>query len=360
MAILRFRSFQLSKKVALAISRGSSSGSTSIIVEVEADGVVGIGEAAEFEIPVHGENETRIVRDLERCVALLADHHPTQRYLIESTLIGPAIGSAIGPAIGPAIGSSARAAIDMALYDWAGKATNQPVWRLLGLEPKPRGPISVTIGINSPVGAQERLLKWCELGTIRGIKIKLGSPDGIEADKAMLDAVRDIAPQGAYLGVDANGGWSLSQAIEMSAWLASRDVVHMEQPMSVEDDHLLNQLHAQSELPVYIDESCRSSADIVRLGNAVDGVNIKITKCGGLSEALRMIATANAFGLKTMVGCYGNTALGNAAAHQIASLIDYIDLDSHLNLSNDPTIGLEFEDGYLVNQDLPGIGVRYA
>lgn len=348
MATLRFRSFQLSKKVALAISRGSSSGSSSTIVEVEADGIVGIGEAAEFEIPEHGENEKRILQDLERCVPLLVDYHPTQRVQIESTLITSQIGS------------STRAAVDMALYDWAGKATHLPVWKLLGLEPKPRGPISVTIGINSPVGAQERLRKWLELGTILAIKIKMGSPDGVEADKTMLEAIRDIAPKGAYLGVDANGGWSLSQAIEMSTWLASRNVVHIEQPMSVADDHLLNQLHDRSELPIFIDESCRSCADIVRLGHVVDGVNIKITKCGGLSEALRMIATTNAFGLKTMVGCYGNTALGNGAAHQIASLIDYIDLDSHLNLSNDPTVGLKLENGYLVNQDLPGIGVRYA
>jgi len=348
MALLRFRSFQLSKRVALAISRGSSSGSSSTIVEVEADGIVGIGEAAEFEIPVYGENESRILQDLERSVALLVGYHPAQRHKIESLLMASAVGS------------SARAAIDMALYDWAGKWTNQPVWKLLGLEPKPRGPISVTIGINSPVGAQDRLRKWCELGTIRGIKIKMGSPDGVDADKAMLDAVMEIAPKEAYIGVDANGGWSLSQAIKMSAWLTTRNVVHIEQPLSVANDHLLNQLHDQSELPIFIDESCRSCADIVRLGHAVDGVNIKITKCGGLSEALRMIATANAFGLKTMMGCYGNTALGNGAAHQIASLIDYIDLDSHLNLSNDPAVGLKFEDGYLVNEDLPGIGVRYA
>ena len=126
MASIRFRSFQLSKKVALAISRGSSAGSKSFIVEVEADGITGIGEAAEFEIPVHGEDATRIVNDLEKCISLLKDCHPTQRHLIESKLINAGIGS------------STRAAINMALYDWAGKATRQPVWKLLGLEPTPR------------------------------------------------------------------------------------------------------------------------------------------------------------------------------------------------------------------------------
>jgi len=348
MAILRFRSFQLSKKVALTISRGSSAGSKSFVVELESDGIVGIGEAAEFEIPDHGEDSNRILNDLEKSAVLLRDFHPTQRHQIESTLITAGIGS------------STRAAIDMATYDWAGKSTQQPVWKLLGLEPTPRGPISVTVGINSPQGAQDRLRKWYELGKIRAIKIKLGSPAGLEADKAMLDAVREIAPADAYLGVDANCGWSLTQAIEMSAWLASREVVHIEQHLAPSDDHLLGQLHDQSRLPIFIDESCRTSHDVVRLGSAIDGVNIKITKCGGLSEALRIIATANAFGLKTMIGCYGNTALGNGAAHQLASLIDYIDLDSHLNLSNDPTVGLMFKDGFLVNQDLPGIGIHYA
>jgi L-alanine-DL-glutamate epimerase-like enolase superfamily enzyme len=348
MAIIRFRSCQLSKKVALAISRGSYAGSTSIIIEVESDGIVGIGEAAEYSIPSHNEDAARIVRDLEKCRLLLADEHPTQRHRIESMLIASDIGS------------STRAAIDMALYDWAGKSTGQPVWRLLGLDSKPRGPISVTIGINSPEGAQNRLRQWYECGQIRAIKIKLGSPSGIDADKAMLDAVREIAPEAAYLGVDANGGWRLAQAIEMSAWLATRNIIHIEQPLAPEDDSLLDQLHDQSSVPIFVDESCRSCSDVVRLGKVVDGINIKITKCGGLSEALRMIATANAFGLKTMIGCYGNTALGNGAAHQLASLIDYIDLDSHLNLSNDPTSGLLFTNGYLVNQDVPGLGISYA
>jgi L-alanine-DL-glutamate epimerase-like enolase superfamily enzyme len=348
MTEVRFRSFQLCKKVPLAISRGMSAGSANTIVEVEADSIIGLGEAAEFSIPVQGEDHAHIVQDVEKCVRLVADYHPTQRHAIESKLIESGIGT------------SARAAIDMALYDWAGKATDQPVWKLLGLSPEPRGPISVTIGLDSPARAQDRLRQWFELGTIRAVKVKLGSPAGIEADKAMFAAVAEITPGDCYLGIDANGGWTLAQSIEMSVWLATRNVVHIEQPMPVTDDHLLAQLHDQSQLPIFIDESCRSSVDIVRLGHSVDGVNIKITKCGGLSEALRMVATANAFGLKTMIGCYGNTSLGNGAAHQIASLIDYIDLDSHLNLSNDPLVGLKFENGYLVNQDMPGLGIRYA
>lgn len=346
--LLRYRAIQLTKKVALAISRGSSAGSSSHFVELESDGIIGLGEAAEYDIPQAEENRDRITQDLLRAQSLLIDFSPYQREEVESKLIQAGIGASV------------RAAIDMALYDWAGKKLGLPIWKLLGLNARPRGPISVTIGINSPAGAQERLRKWQDLGNIRAVKIKLGSPAGDDADRAMFDAIRDIAPQDAYLGVDANGGWNLEQAIAMCSWLEGRGVVHVEQPLPVEMNASLKELHQSVSMPIFIDESCRNSRDVVAWGSFVDGINIKITKCGGLSEAMRMIATANAFGLKTMVGCYGNSSLGNGAAHQLASLIDYIDLDSHLNISNDPCSGLLFEDGFLVNQDLPGIGVHYA
>lgn len=345
---LRFRRYDLTKRVALMISRGSSAGSSSFVVELECDGVIGLGEAAEFEIPGHGETIERIESDLAKTVSAVSTFHASQRFAIESHL------REIG------IGSSVRAAVDMALYDWMGKAVGLPVWKLLGLERRARGPISVTIGINTPTGAQERLRKWQELGPIRGIKVKLGSPAGLEADKAMLAAVKEIAPAQAYIGVDANGGWDVPKTMEMARWLSEQGVVHIEQPLPVDQVDLLKEIHGKCALPIFIDESCRSTRDVLAWGPYVDGINIKITKVGGLSEAMRMISIAQAMGLQTMVGCYGNIALGNGAAHQLASLIDYIDLDSHLNISNDPTQGQPFEDGYLVNQDTPGLGIQYA
>lgn len=345
---LRFRRYELTKRVALMISRGSSAGSSSYVVEIDCDGVMGLGEAAEFEIPGHGETIDRIATDLAKASSAIASTHATQRFAIENHL------REMG------IGSSARAAIDMALYDWMGKAVGLPVWKLLGLERRARGPISVTIGINTPEGAQERLRKWQELGPIRGIKVKLGSPAGIEADKAMLAAVKQIAPAEAYIGVDANGGWDVGKTVEMARWLCEQGVVHIEQPLPVDQAALLKDIHGKCALPIFIDESCRSTRDVLDWGPYVDGINIKITKVGGLSEAMRMISIAHAMGLQTMVGCYGNIALGNGAAHHLGSLIDYIDLDSHLNISNDPTKGQPFEDGYLVNQVTPGLGIQYA
>ncbi|MFN7878315.1 MAG: mandelate racemase/muconate lactonizing enzyme family protein [Pirellula sp.] len=345
MLSLSYRTFELHKRIALAISRGKASASHSVIIKIESDSVVGLGEAAEFDIPNYSEQLPKLLADINTASALIEHHDPFDRIGIETTLLGAGIGSSV------------RNAVNMALFDWAGKVLSVPVWKLLGIDRGPKNPISVTVGINTPQGAVERLNAWFELGTIRGIKVKMGSPAGIKADQDMMEAIRDKLPAHAYVGVDANGGWRLDQAIEMSKWLGSRGVVHIEQPLAPEAYRDFPELFKRTQLPVFLDESCCSAKHVLEHGRYCHGVNIKLTKCGGLNEALRMITIAKSMNLQTMIGCYGNTALGNAAAHQFASMLDYIDLDSHLNLLDDPTTGLEFRDGYLVNSDRSGLGV---
>jgi L-alanine-DL-glutamate epimerase-like enolase superfamily enzyme len=346
MLTLTYRTFELHKKVALAISRGNATSSHSVIIKLVANGFVGLGEAAEFDIPNHAEYLPQLLAHIDTASSLVGKFDPFDRRGIEEALIQSSVGSSV------------RNAIDMALFDWAGKALGVPVWKMLGFSPLPRSPISVTIGINTPQAAVERLNAWLALGTIRGIKVKMGSPAGIKADQVMFEAIRERAPDYAYIGVDANGGWNLEQAIEMSSWLRTRGVVHMEQPLAPENHCSFPELFKRTQLPVFLDESCCNSEQILQHGQYCHGVNIKLTKCGGLSEALRMVAVARSMNLQTMIGCYGNTALGNAAAHQLAAIIDYIDLDSHLNLLDDPTSGLGFCDGFLLNSDKPGLGVN--
>lgn len=343
-----YRTFELHKRVALAISRGKASASHSVIIKIESDSVVGLGEAAEFDIPNYSELLPKLLADIRTASVLIERHDPFDRIGIETTLLGAGIGSSV------------RNAVDMALFDWAGKALGVPVWKVLGIARGPKNPISVTVGINTPQGAVERLNAWLELGTVRGVKVKMGSPAGIEADQDMLEAIRDKVPRYAYIGVDANGGWNLEQAVEMSKWLSSRGVAHIEQPLAPENREDFPDLFERTQLPIFLDESCCSAKDILEHGRYCHGVNIKLTKCGGLNEALRMITVAKSMNLQTMIGCYGNTALGNAAAHQLASMLDYIDLDSHLNLLDDPTTGLEFCDGFLVNSDRSGLGVDFV
>jgi len=345
---LSYKSFEVHKRVALAISRGIQSSSRNIEVRILAEGIEGIGEAAEFSIPQTAQPSEFLEKELARSVEPLRHFHPWQREGIERALRSEGIASSV------------VAGIDMALWDWCGKVTHQPVWRLLGGSQTAAVPTSVTIGISSPETAQQRWMQWMGIGVIRAVKIKMGSPDGIAADRAMYEAVAKLLPDGIHKSVDANGGWSTSDAIEMCTWLAERGVDHLEQPTPPVDLGALQAVHRASPIPIMADESCRTSQDIPSLASSCSGINIKLLKCGGISEAIRMIHCARAMGLKVMLGCYSQTSLGNTAANQLASMVDYIDLDSHLNLKNDPYLGCRLEDGYLINRELPGLGVTHA
>ncbi len=345
---LTYHPFEVHKRVPLAISRGTQSTSRGWEVRVLYDGIEAIGEASEFSLPGHEQSAEGIEADLERAVPLVRQFSPWQRTECEAAMRQHSIGSA------------AITGIDMALYDWMGRATHQPVWRLLGLSAEVHVANSVTIGISAPESAQQRLVSWMEIGVIRAVKIKMGSKEGVEDDQARFEAVRKLVPDTTRIGVDANGGWQTKDAIAMCKWLADRGVDHVEQPTAPGDTDALRSVHYGSPIPILADEACLTSRDIPGLLGACSGINIKLSKCGGLSEAIRMIATARAHGLKVMLGCYSQTSLANTAANQLASLADYIDLDSHLNLKNDPFLGCRFENGYLFNRDLPGLGVTHA
>ena len=258
------------------------------------------------------------------------------------------------------IPSAAKAAIDVALYDWLGKKLGLPLWKLWGFQLSRIVPTSVTIGINSPEGARERLREWLNFTKVKAVKIKLGSPEGIEADRAMFMAVLAAAPQRTKISVDANAAWNLKEATKMCEWLATHKVKYVEQPLPVKAKKELLELYRRSPLPIFVDESCFTSADIPKLADRVHGVNIKLMKCGGLTEALRAIYTAKAGKLKVMFGCYSDTVLANTAMAQLAPLADYLDLDSHLNLIDDPFTGATMNKGCLVPNNLPGLGVEYC
>jgi L-alanine-DL-glutamate epimerase and related enzymes of enolase superfamily len=343
---LAWATFTVNKRFPLTISRGTTAQTVNVWARIEADGIEGWGEASPFGIGDFRQSTEQILEHLARARPLLEPLHPLERARVEQTLREAGIGSA------------ARAAIDLALWDWLGKRTGLALWQMLGLSREAVAPTSVTIGINPPEVAQQRTRDWLELTHARALKIKLGNPAGIEADQAMFEAIRQVAPQGVALRVDANGGWSLRDALTMCRWLAARGVEYVEQPLprGAEDD--LPHLHRESPLPIFVDESCFDSHDVARLADRVHGVNIKLMKCGGLSEALRMVHTARALGLQVMYGCYSDSSLAITAASQIAPLADHLDLDSHLNLLDDPFIGAELHDGKVIPTRAPGLGVR--
>ena len=341
--------FTVHKRVALTISRGTRTESTNLLVKVNADGIEGWGEASPFSTGDQTQTTEQIEQDLTQLIQKLAVYHPLQRQAIETVLLQS--GSC----------SAARAAIDVALHDWLGKKTQLPLWQLWGLTLTQIGPTAVTVGISSPSQAVVRLQTWIAQQQVAAVKVKLGSPAGIQADQAMFDALLAEVPKGAKVSIDANGGWCLDDAITMSHWLAERGVTYLEQPLAVADDGLLPQLCDASPLPVFIDESCFTSADIHRLAHCVQGINIKLMKAGGLSEAWRMIHTAQACELQVMFGCYSDSAISNTALAHLSPLAHHLDLDSHFNLKDDPFSGAQLMNGAFIPNNKPGLGLsRHA
>ena len=342
---IHIQTFTVNKRFALTISRGTTASSTNVLVIIEQDGVEGIGEASPFSIGEGRQTTETIINALEQISPILKDFNPTDRQQIEQILIDNQLPSA------------ARAAIDVALHDWMGKKVGLPLWQLWGFNRNQIVPTSVTIGISSPEKARQRVQDWFEVTKVQVLKVKLGNPDGIEADKAMLMAVLESAPN-IPTSIDANGGWSLDNAVKMCIWLADLGVKYVEQPLAKGQEKDLLKLKESSPLPIFVDESCFTSKDIPHLADCVDGINIKLMKSGGLSEAMRMINTARAFGLQIMFGCYSDSTLANTALSHLSPLADYLDLDSHLNLIDDPFTGASMQNGCLIPNDLPGLGVK--
>lgn len=333
----------LHKKRPLTISRGTSSETENLFVQVRHGSTIGLGEMAPIG---YGQSHT-------------AEHAEQQLLALSPALSGLepfSIDAVERAALDAGVCSSARAALNMACWDWVGKRLGQPVWRLLGVSGR-TAPTSVTVGINPANRVRELVVElYAEVGPGVSLKLKLGSPEGIEADKESFEAACESLPPGASIRVDANGGWSEADAPAMLRWLAERNCEYAEQPVSFEDPAALQCL-SNRPLPVYLDESVRDSRDIPKVAPYCDGVNIKLMKCGGISEALRIVHTARAHGLRTMVGCFSESSLAIAAAAQLSDLIDAVDLDSHLNLVDDPFWGLELEEGRLVCSGAPGLGV---
>jgi L-alanine-DL-glutamate epimerase-like enolase superfamily enzyme len=244
--------------------------------------------------------------------------------------------------------AAARQAVSAALHDLAGKRLGVPLWRWWGLDPATAPPSSFTIGLDAPERVRAKVR---EAAAYPLLKIKVGTPD----DEAILRAVREATDR--PLRVDANAGWTAKQALSRLPLLEEMGVELIEQPVAADDFDGLAAVRLAARVPVIADESCRTAADIPRLAGVVDGINIKLAKCGSLREALRMVAVARAHHLAVMLGCMIETSLGITAAAQLAPLVDYLDLDGAALLAHDPFRGATIEGGQVVLPTGAGLGV---
>ena len=341
--IVNFHTVNLKKKFPLQISRGVHDKSQNLFVEILKDGITGWGESAPGKTEgakTAQEVQAHLKRLLDTGIDNLSIHEIYQR------------GKEME------IPACAQAGIDIALWDWNSKKARLQLKELLGL-PTPKTPTSITVGINPPEVVKERVEMILTNTDVKALKVKLGSPEGIEYDKLIYSQVIESTKKSNIaIRVDANGGWSVDEAKLMMKWLAERKAEYIEQPLVEGDEEKLKFLFDGRPLPIFIDESCRFSEDVANHYQYVDGVNLKLMKCGGITEAIRILNVAKSHGLKTMIGCMSESSVSISAGAAITGIIDYVDLDSHYNLDPDPSEGALMVNGITMNTSLPGHGAK--
>ena len=319
------------------ISRDSSDESESVIVELRHAGHTGYGEGA--PIDRYDEDGASAVEFLDGCRGALGGDPFALDEILDSIPQTPHT-------------QAARAALDNALYDLCGKLTGLPVWRLLGLR-REGPPTCWTVWLGDPDDMARRAEKAAP--RFRRLKLKLGGGDGLDLERVgAVRAVTDLPLQ-----VDVNEYWSVDEALEALPQLAALGVEYCEQPLP-EGDPGGAQVKAVSPIPIYVDEDCHTLADVAACAERAHGINIKLSKSGGIREAIRMAHAARALGLGVMLGCMTEAGLGISAGAQLGSLCDFVDLDGNLLLLEDPWPGVEFRDGVQLPPDKPGLGVNAA
>jgi len=245
---------------------------------------------------------------------------------------------------------AARAAIDGAFHDLAGKLVGLPVHRLLGL-PAAGPPTSWTIWLGDPDDMARRAEQVAP--RFRRLKLKLGGDDGLDVER--VRSVRGVTQ--VPLQVDVNEWWSLDEALDALPHLAELGVQYCEQPLPAGDPGG-GRLKERAPIPIYVDEDCHRLEDVAACNEIAHGINIKLSKSGGIREAIRMAHAARALGLGVMLGCMIESGLGIAAGCCVAPLCDHVDLDGNLLLADDPWPGVELADGVQVPTEARGLGVQ--
>ena len=251
----------------------------------------------------------------------------------------------------PSIPAAARCALDLALHDLLGKKLNVPLYELLGLNPSDTPTTSFTIGIADPATT---LQKVTEIQEHPILKIKLG----VGEETAQIETIAAI--RNCYTGIiriDANEGWDPDGAVRLLRALEPYDIEFCEQPIPAGSPERLRFVREHTTIPIVADEDSCTAHDLPALAGCVDGVNIKLVKCGGIRGALAMIHTARALNLKIMLGCMVESSLLATAAAHLSPLVDWADIDGPFLIARDPFVGLTYHNGKLQLPNGPGLGV---
>lgn len=331
---ISYHRFDLPFVYPFTISRGTKTHQPTLVVCIEHFGLRGYGEApaiSYYNIPVE-----KMIEDIERKRLFLEKFSFTdpERYWHYVHHLFPN-------------NSFLVCALDMAGWDLYGKLKGKPLFELWNLSTDNIPMTDYTIGIDTI----EKMVEKMKEKPWPIYKIKLGTSEDI----AIVEALREHTD--AVLRVDANAGWTLDEALDKIPRLKELGVELVEQPLAKDDWEGMKVLFNQSTLPLFADEACVSEQDVEKCHGHFHGINIKLTKCGGITPARRMIDHARRLGMQVMIGSMNESSIGTAAIAHLLPLVDHVDMDGPLLLAEDLAIGLRFENGKVVYTGNHGLGV---
>ncbi len=334
---VKYYPYNLKFRHPFTISRGTKTHQPTLVIELEHFGIKGYGEApaiAYYHIPVE-----KMIEDLEAKKAMIEKFAFTdpERYWHYLHHLIPN-------------NSFLVCALDMAAWDIYGKMKKKPLYELWGGDVAKNPICDYTIGIDT---VEKMVAKMNELPWPI-YKIKVGTADDI----AIVKALRQNS--NAILRVDANAAWDVETALTLIPVLKELGVELVEQPLAKDNWDGMKVLYKESSLPLFADEACVFEADVEKCKDHFHGINIKLTKCSGLTPARRMIKQAKSFGMQVMVGCMNESTIGSAAIAQLLPFIDEVDMDGPLLLEEDLATGIIYDNGKIIYSGKPGLGIAYT
>lgn len=333
--ILNYRKSNLKFKHPFTISKGTKTHQPALLVELEFFGIKGYGEAP--AIPYYNVSVEDMIATIEQKKKMIEKFSFTEperywHYLHHLIPENPFL----------------VCALDIAAWDMYGKMKRKQLYQLWNLDISKNPLTDITIGIDTieKMGSKIKETPWPIY------KIKLGTDNDVE----ILTELRKYTD--SVFRIDANAAWEAKEALEKIKVFKDLGVEFIEQPLAKDDWEGMKFLYKNSPLPLIADESCVSEHDVEKCKGYFHGINIKLTKCSGITPALRMIQKARDLDMKVMIGCMNESSIGTGAIAQLLPLIDYVDMDGPLLLAEDVAKGVQYDYGKIIYSDGYGLGVK--
>ena len=329
-----YKKSNLKFKHPFTISKGTKTHQPALLVQLDFFGILGYGEAP--AIPYYHISVDEMIADIEEKRKMIEKFSFTEpdrywHYLHHLFPQNPFL----------------VCALDLAAWDLYGKMKGKQLYQLWDLDISKNPLTDITIGIDTI----EKMVAKMKETPWPIYKIKLGTDNDISIMKELRKHTD------SKLRIDANAAWEPDEALQKIKILAELGVEFIEQPLAKEDWEGMRFLHQYSPLPLIADESCVSEHDVEKCKGYFHGINIKLTKCSGITPALRMIKNAREYGMKVMVGCMNESSVGTGAIAQLLPLIDYVDMDGPLLLAEDVAKGVTFDYGKIIYSQGQGLGI---